>query len=36
MAIIARTSPACLVLWTGDRRQTSGGLKNIEEAKEFR
>ena len=27
---------ACLLIWTGDHRQTPGGLKNTEEAKAFR
>ena len=32
----ARTPDTCLEVWSGDHRQTPGGLKNSQEAKAFR
>ena len=36
VAALARLPPSCLCIWTGDHKQTSGGLKKTEEAKTFR
>ena len=35
-ATVARTPDTCLEVWSGDHRQTPGGLKNSQEAKAFR
>ena len=35
-ASVARTPDTCLEVWSGDHRQTPGGLKNSQEAKAFR
>ena len=35
-ATVARTPATCLEVWSGDRRQTPGGLKKRKEAKAFR
>ena len=35
-ATIARTPRACFEIWSGDHRQTPGGLQQTEEAKKFR
>ena len=35
-ATVARTSATCLEVWSGDHRQTPGGLKKSQEAKAFR
>ena len=36
VAALARLPPTCLCIWTGDHKQTPGGLKKTEEAKAFR
>jgi len=33
---IARTPRTCLEIWSGDHRQTPGGLQQTEQAKRFR
>ena len=35
-ATIARTPRTCFEIWSGDHRQTPGGLQQTEEAKKFR
>ena len=35
-ATVARTPATCLEVWSGDHRQTPGGLKKSQEAKAFR
>ena len=35
-ATVARTPAACLKVWSGDHRQTPGGLKKSQEAKAFK
>ena len=36
VAALARLPPFCLCIWTGDHKQTPGGLKKTDEAKAFR
>ena len=36
VAALARLPPSCLCIWTGDHKQTPGGLKKTDEAKAFR
>ena len=36
VAAVARLPPFCLCIWTGDHKQTPGGLKKTDEAKAFR
>ena len=35
-ASVARTPATCLEVWSGDHRQTPGGLKKSKESKAFR
>ena len=36
VAALARLPSSCLCIWTGDHKQTPGGLKKTDEAKAFR
>ena len=36
VAALTRLPPSCLCIWTGDHKQTPGGLKKTDEAKAFR